>query len=51
MSIDEWLEAAIADAELRGLPDLKPILEGIAAAARALRDAGLSGHADGPTEH
>jgi hypothetical protein len=51
MSLDEWLKAAIADAERRGLPELKPILEGLADAARALRAAGLGGQADGPTDH
>jgi hypothetical protein len=51
MSVDEWLKAAIADAEMRGLPDLKPILDALANAARALRDAGLCGQADGPTRH
>ena len=39
MTIDEWLEAAIADAERRGLPELKPILETLARATRALRSA------------
>ena len=39
MNIDAWLEAAIADAERRGLPELKPILEALARATRALREA------------
>jgi hypothetical protein len=39
MSVDTWLEAAIADAERRGLPDLKPLLEALARAARTLRGA------------
>jgi hypothetical protein len=39
MTIDEWLEAAIADAGRRGLPELKPILETLARATRALRGA------------
>jgi hypothetical protein len=51
MSPDEWLKLVIADAERRGLPELKPILEGLANAARALRDAGIGGQANGPTEH
>jgi hypothetical protein len=51
MSLEEWLKLAIADAERRGLPELKPILEGLAGAARSLREAGLGGRADGPTEH
>lgn len=39
MSIEVWLQAALADAERRGLPELKPLLEAIARAARTLRDA------------
>jgi len=39
MTIDAWLEAAIADAERRRLPELKPILETLARATRALRGA------------
>ena len=39
MTIDAWLQAAIADAEKRGIPELKPLLEGLARATRALRDA------------
>ena len=39
MTIDSWLKAAIADAEARGLPQLKSLLEGLAQATRALRAA------------
>ena len=39
MTIDTWLQNAIADAERRGLPELKPILETLAKATRALRAA------------
>jgi hypothetical protein len=39
MTIDAWLQAAIADAERRGLPELKPILETLARATKALRAA------------
>ena len=39
MTIDAWLEMAIADAERRGLPELKPMLETLARATRALREA------------
>ena len=42
MTVDAWLNAAIADAERRGLPELKPLLEGLAQATRALRAAGFS---------
>ena len=51
MSIEEWLKAAVADAERRGLPELKPLLEGLAQATRALRAARLGGQANGPTDH
>jgi hypothetical protein len=37
--IDAWLAAAIADAERRGLPELKPLLEGLARSTAALREA------------
>jgi hypothetical protein len=39
MTIEEWLAAACADAERRGLADLKPLLESLAEATRALRGA------------
>jgi hypothetical protein len=51
MTVDQWVKAAIADAERRGLPELKPLLEGLAQATRALRDARFGGQANGPTEH
>jgi hypothetical protein len=38
MSIESWLRATIADAETRGLPELKPLLEGLAQATRVLRN-------------
>ena len=41
MTIDAWLKAAIADAERRGLPELKTLLEGLAVATTALRNAGF----------
>jgi hypothetical protein len=37
--IDDWLAAATADAEKRGLPELRPLLEGLALATTALRAA------------
>ena len=46
MTIDAWLQAAIADAERRGLPELKPILETLARATRFLRAADFNVHAD-----
>jgi len=47
MTIDAWLQAAIADAERRGLPELKPILETLARATTALRAADFNDHAQG----
>jgi hypothetical protein len=37
MTIESWLQSAIADAERRGLPELKPMLEMLARATAALR--------------
>ncbi len=39
MTIEAWLQAALADAERRGLPELKPLLETLASATAALRAA------------
>jgi len=39
MTIDAWLKAACDDAERRGLAELKPLLEALARATAALRDA------------
>ncbi|MGE0816740.1 MAG: hypothetical protein AB7O28_10135 [Vicinamibacterales bacterium] len=38
-AIDRWLAAAEADAERRGLPALKELLRGLAAATATLRQA------------
>ena len=46
MTIEDWLKAAIADAERRGLPELKPLLESLAQATRMLRSAGFGGHSN-----
>jgi hypothetical protein len=48
MTIESWLQAAIADAERRGLPELKPILEALARSTRALRAADFNDDAAGP---
>jgi len=40
MTIDDWLASACADADRRGLADLKPLLVTLAGATRALREAG-----------
>jgi hypothetical protein len=47
MTIASWLQAAIADAEKRGLPELKPILEGLARTTAALRAADFNDDASG----
>ena len=39
MNIDDWLKAACEDAERRGLPELKPLLETLARSLAALREA------------
>jgi hypothetical protein len=38
MTPERWLEAASADADRRGLPDLKPLLETLARSTAALRE-------------
>ena len=38
-SVDRWFRAAVEDAERRGLPELRPLLEGLAAATVTLRAA------------
>ena len=38
-TIESWLEAAVADAERRGLAPLKPLLETLARSTAALRAA------------
>lgn len=48
MTIESWLQAAIADAERRGLPELKPVLETLASATTALRAADFNDDAAGP---
>ena len=39
MQITDWLRAACADADARGLPELKPLLETLARATARLREA------------
>ena len=45
MTIEQWLKVATADAERRGLPGLKPILETLARATTALRAADFNDNA------
>ena len=47
MTIESWLKAATADAEQRGLPELKPILEGLAQSTATLRAADFNDDASG----
>ena len=55
MSIDDWLAWAVADAERRGLPELKPLLEAFARMLHTLRNADFDDRADGrdvrPADH
>jgi len=55
MTVKTWLEAAMHDADRRGLPALKPLLEALAKATSALRtaewNADASGEFDRPQEH
>jgi hypothetical protein len=45
MDITAWLARACEDADARGLPELKPLLETLARSSQALRDAdGEFGH-------
>ncbi|MDA1307821.1 MAG: hypothetical protein O2917_11230 [Acidobacteria bacterium] len=42
MDIEAWLQAAVADAERRGIPELTPLLEALASATRSLRDSDIT---------
>ena len=46
MTIQTWLEWALADADRRNLPDLKPLLETLARVLRTLRAADFNDRAD-----
>jgi hypothetical protein len=54
MTIKTWLDNAIQDAERRGLPTLRPLLEALARSTSALRTADwnedASGESDSSTE-
>jgi hypothetical protein len=45
-AIARWLAAAEADADQRGLPELKPLLQGLAASTAALRAADWNDRTD-----
>jgi hypothetical protein len=46
--LDAWLRAACEDADRRGLPDLKPMLDTLARAAQAVRALDATTRRDGP---
>lgn len=48
MTIEDWLAGACADADRRGLEDLKPLLQSLAEATRALRSAGWEDAGEAP---
>ena len=50
MTLEQWLDNATHDAERRGLPALKPLLETLARATSALRTAEWNGDATGKDE-
>ena len=39
MNVEDWLRIVTADADARGLPQLKPLLESLALATKRLRQA------------
>ena len=47
MTIEVWLRTAITDAEGRGLPEIKPMLETLARATAVLRSADFNDDATG----
>ena len=47
MTIDAWLDHAIADATSRGLAELRPLLEALARAMATLRNADWNEDAGG----
>jgi hypothetical protein len=49
-NLDAWLASACADAERRGLPELKPLLESLARSTAALRAADAQDEAQGETQ-
>jgi hypothetical protein len=52
MTVEAWLAAAVADAESRGIPELKPLLETLGRSTIALRKAdALMRAAEAPGSH
>lgn len=50
MTVKAWLESATSDAERRGLPGLRPLLETLARSTSALRSADWNRDATGRFE-
>ena len=50
VTVKAWLDTAIQDAERRGLPALKPLLEALARSTSALRTADWNGDATGESD-
>jgi hypothetical protein len=48
MTVESWLLASISEAERRGLPELKPLLEALARSTQALRADDFNDRADAP---
>jgi hypothetical protein len=46
MTIETWLESALADADRRNLPELRPLLESLAGVMHVLRSADFNDRAD-----
>jgi hypothetical protein len=51
MTVKTWLEVAIQDAERRGVPALRPLLEALARATSGLRTAEWNGDATGESDN
>jgi hypothetical protein len=41
MTVETWLKMVLEDADKRGIPEIKPLLEAVAKAMRDLRAANL----------
>jgi hypothetical protein len=50
MTVKTWLESAMQDAERRGLPELRSLLETLARATSALRTADWNSDATGESD-
>ena len=50
MTIKIWLDHAVQDAERRGLPSLRPLLESLARATSALRTADWNSDSSGQSD-